>query len=140
VKTLVRAAGAALAIALCSLPAARAAVVHGGEWSATYIAAHNPLFSGGVPYSGEMQLRFNHGIINGTYRGTSVRPDPLQGRIVPVSGTVSQGHITLNIGQAGVQSGGFSVTGTLAESGTISGTATQRGQLYQFLAKVKSSP
>ena len=35
---------------------------------------------------------------------------------------------------------GFSVRGTLTPDGTISGTATQKGRMYAFLAKVKSSP
>ena len=64
-------------------------------WSATYVAAYNPLFGGGVPYSGEMKLTFNHGIIAGTYSATSTRPDPLYGRIINVTGTVQHGNINL---------------------------------------------
>lgn len=90
----------------------------------------------GEPYSGILKLSFNHGIISGTYASDSVRPDPLRGRTIPVSGGVSEGHVTLNFST----SGGFTVRGTLAGDGEISGTATIRGRFYSFLAKVKSSP
>lgn len=123
------------ALAASGAPAL-AAVVHAPTWSATYIAAYNPLFSGGVPYSGEMKLTFNRGIINGTYTATSVKPDPLYGRIVNVTGTVQHGNINLDVGGMS----GFTLRGTLSGDGTISGTATQRGRMYNFLAKVKSSP
>jgi hypothetical protein len=106
------------------------------EWSATYIAAYNPLWNGGVPYSGEMKLKFNHGIISGTYTATSVKPDPMYGRIISVTGTVSHGNINLDIGGMS----GFTVRGTLEKDGTISGTATKKGHQYRFLAKIKSSP
>jgi hypothetical protein len=111
--------------------------MHGLVWQATYVAAYQPTFGPAhVPYSGTLKLNFNHGIVSGTYRSESVRPDPLYGRIIAASGGVSQGHITLTL-QA---PGGFTVRGTIAEDGEISGTATIRGQFYNFLAKVKSSP
>ena len=109
---------------------------HGPVWSATYVAAYNPLFGKAVPYSGDMKLTYNHGIINGTYTATSVRPDRLYGRIVNVTGTVQHGNINLDVGGMS----GFTVRGTLASDGTISGTATQGGTMYSFLAKIKSSP
>lgn len=120
------------------LPAAVLAVaVHGRVWQATYVAAYQPTFGPSkVPYSGILKLKFDHGIISGTYVSQSVRPDPLYGRTVAVSGNVSEGQITLNL-QA---MGGFTVRGTLAGDGEISGTATVRGNFYSFLARVKSSP
>lgn len=126
----------ALALAACCAGNALAVAGHGPVWSATYVAAYNPLFGGGVPYSGEVKLTFNHGIISGTYSATSSRPDPLYGRIVNVTGTVQHGNINLDVGGMS----GFSVRGTLSGDGTISGTATQKGRLYSFLAKVKSTP
>jgi hypothetical protein len=112
-------------------------VVHGRVWQATYIAAYQPTFGAQrVPNSGTLKLKFDHGIVSGTYVSESVRPDPLYGRSISVSGNVSQGQITL-IFQA---PGGFTVRGTLAGDGEISGTATVRGSFYSFLAKVKSSP
>lgn len=130
--------GACLAVALAAVWAspALAVSVNRPVWSATYIAAYNPLFKGGVPYSGELKLSFNRGIISGTYGATSSRPDPLYGRIINVTGTLQHGNINLDVG--GMT--GFTMRGTLHGDGTISGTATQRGHAYNFLAKVKSSP
>ena len=129
-------AGCALVLALAFTAPALAVSVNNPVWSATYVAAYNPLFKGGVPFSGEMKLRFNHGVVNGTYTGTSARPDPLYGRIVNVTGTVQHGNINLDVGGAS----GFRLRGTLHADGAISGTATQRGNRYSFLAKVKSTP
>ena len=126
----------ALALASAAAAAAFAVVGHGPVWSATYVAAYNPLWNGGVPYAGDMKLTFNHGIISGTYSAISTRPDPLYGRIINVTGTVQHGNIYLDIG--GIS--GFTVRGTLSSNGEISGTATQKGHMYRFLAKVKSSP
>lgn len=125
---------AVLAAFCCA--AASAVSVHSPQWSATYIAAYNPLWHGGVPYSGEMKLKFNHGIVSGTYTGTSTRPDPMYGRIVNVTGTVSHGNVYLDVGGMS----GYTVRGTLEGDGTISGTATKSGKQYRFLAKIKSSP
>jgi len=129
----------AFVAALASLApvAARAVVLHGHVWSATYVAAYQPTFGAArVPYSGTMKLKFDHGIVSGTYVAESTRPDPLYGRTIAVSGNVSEGQITLIL-QA---PGGFTVRGTLAGDGEISGTATVKGTFYTFLAKVKSSP
>jgi hypothetical protein len=127
---------AALLSAFVPAPA-RAILGHGPVWQATYVAAYQPTFgTKGVPYSGILKLTFNHGIVSGTYTATSVRPDPLYGRIVPVSGGAQHGHVMLTLSAAG----GFSIRGTLAGDGEISGTATIRGSFYSFLAKVKSSP
>ena len=125
-----------LLVAAQTVPAL-AVTVHGRVWSATYIAAYEPTFGAAKgPYAGTLKLNFNNGIISGTYTAQSVRPDSLYGRIITVSGGVSEGHITLNF-QA---PGGFTVRGTLSNDGEISGTATVKGQFYNFLAKVKSSP
>ncbi|HZY96299.1 MAG TPA: hypothetical protein VFE35_04270 [Candidatus Cybelea sp.] len=125
-----------LAMSAYAIPAV-AVVMHGHVWQATYVAAYQPTFGAQrVPNSGTLKLKFDHGIVSGTYVSESVRPDPLYGRIVAVSGNVSEGRITL-IFQA---SGGFTVRGTIAGDGEISGTATIRGSFYSFLAKVKSSP
>ena len=117
--------------------AARAAVLHGHVWEATYVAAYQPTFGAArVPNSGILKLKVNNGIISGTYVSQSVRPDPLYGRTIGVSGNVSEGQITLVFQTAG----GFTVRGTIAGDGEISGTATINGRFYSFLAKVKSSP
>jgi hypothetical protein len=111
--------------------------MHGRVWQATYVAAYQPTFGAQrVPNSGTLKLKFDHGIVSGTYVSESVRPDSLYGRTIAVSGNVSEGHITL-IFQA---PGGFTVRGTIAGDGEISGTATIKGSFNSFLAKVKSSP
>ncbi len=126
----------ALLAALAYAPAL-AILGHGPVWSATYVAAYQPTFGNqGVPYHGTMKLKFNHGIVSGTYTAESTRPDPLYGRIVQVSGGVKEGHVMLNLSVPG----GFSVNGKIAADGEISGTATVKGHFYTFLAKVKSSP
>jgi hypothetical protein len=126
----------AAVVALQALPAG-AVVMHGHVWEATYVAAYQPTFrTQGYPYSGTMKLKFNNGIVSGTYVAESVRPDPLYGRTINVSGNVSKGNITLLLNAPG----GFTVRGTIAENGEISGTATVKGTFYTFMAKVKSSP
>lgn len=127
--------------ALCAMLAVpfttRAAVLHGRVWEATYVAAYQPTFGAArVPNSGTMKLKFNNGIVSGTYVSESVRPDSLYGRTIAVSGNVSEGHVTLILQTMG----GFTVRGTIAGDGEISGTATINGRFYTFLAKVKSSP
>ncbi len=123
--------------AAVALAGALGVVSHGRVWQATYVAAYQPTFGAArVPNSGTLKLKFDRGIVSGTYVAESVRPDPLYGRTIAVSGNVSEGHITL-VFQA---PGGFTVRGTLAGDGEISGTATIKGSFYSFLAKVKSSP
>ncbi len=134
-----RTAALALLLAAPALPvfAAVSVLVHSPVWSATYVAAYQPQFGRrGVPFTGTMTLRFNHGIISGTYVANSVRPDPLNGRTVLVSGGVSHGQIHL-IFQAPAN---FTVRGTLAEDAEISGTATINRQFFSFVARVKSVP
>lgn len=109
------------------------AVTNGGPTTATsYVAAFAPLFGlSGIPRTGTMRLVIEDGTISGTYTGTSVGPDPLDNRIVAVTGSVSQndGYLQLYIGRA------LSLRGTIREDGSISGTADYRGRLYEFLAK-----
>ena len=114
---------------------AMAIVGHGPVWTATYVAAFQPtLGTPGVPYSGLMKLKFNHGIISGTYESTSVRPDPMYGRIINVTGTASKGTVSLHIASLSMMSGSINTAGTIA------GTASWQGRLWNFMAKVKSSP
>jgi hypothetical protein len=126
--------GIAVAFALSTAPAF-AILGHGPIWTATYVAAFQPQFGHqGVPYSGIMKLKFNHNYISGTYESTSIRPDPMYGRIINVTGTASKGNIILHIASLTM------LNGTINTSGTISGTASWQGRLFEFLAKVKSSP
>ena len=122
---------------LVAMVLALGVVMHGRVWQATYVAAYQSTFGPQhVPYAGTLKLNFNRGIISGTYVSQSVRPDPLYGQTITVSGNVSQGHVTLILQTMG----GFTVRGTLTGNGEISGTATINGSFYNFVAKVKSSP
>ena len=127
-----------IAAALCTVPAVAAVeqIQHPAVWAATYVTAYQPQFgTQGVPYSGLMKLKFNHGTVNGTYDSTSVRPDPYRGRILTVTGTISSdNHVMLRFGS-------FSVpNATIGGNGTIKGTANWQGRLYNFMAKIKSMP
>jgi hypothetical protein len=112
---------------------------HPAVWSATYVAAYQPQFGnpGAVPYSGIMKLDFKNGIISGTYESESVRPDPLSGRIVNVTGTIgTDNHVSLRF-----TASTFTLSnGTIDAHGTIRGTADYQGRLYNFMAKIKSMP
>lgn len=122
-------------LALVTAAPAVAIVGQGPVWSATYVAAFEPALGlRGYPYSGIMKLTFNHGVISGTYDSTSVRPDPMFGRIIPVTGTTSKGSVILHVASLTM------LNGTIDREGTIQGTATWQGRLYNFMAKVKSSP
>ncbi|HXM06828.1 MAG TPA: hypothetical protein VN936_05160 [Candidatus Acidoferrum sp.] len=96
-----------------------------------YVAAFTPAFGlTSLPYAGQMQLTMSDGTVTGTYTGISVRPDPLNGRIIPVTGTVSSdGHVQFYVGNA------MSFTGEVYADGTISGSADYRGQIWDFMAK-----
>jgi hypothetical protein len=119
-----------MAIAGSAIPAL--AVTNSGVQTATpYVAAFAPIFgTSGVPHSGTMRLVVSDGAISGTYTGTSFGPDSLDDRIVSVSGSVNEndGYVQLFIG------GVLSLRGTMANDGRISGTATYRGRLYEFVA------
>jgi hypothetical protein len=83
-----------------------------------------------------MKLKFNHGIVSGSYDSHSVRPDPLRGRIVNVTGTISGEHVSLRFATSS-----FTLpNGTIDGHGTIKGTANYQGHLYNFMAKIKSTP
>jgi hypothetical protein len=104
---------------------------HGPVWNADYVAAYQPQFGNtqAAPYTGDLKLSFNHGIITGTYSSISARPDPYYGRIIQVTGGVKGSGINLRIGSISLP------VGTIEKDGTIKGTANWNGKLYNFLAK-----
>jgi hypothetical protein len=131
-----KALAAAFALLAGSATPAVAATTQSGETATSYVAAFAPVLGiYGVLHSGEMLLSVHDGTIEGTYTGTSVAPDPLDDRIVPVTGSISpdDGHVQLFIG------GALSLQGTMAEDGTITGTATYRGRLYAFEARPRTT-
>ncbi|MBV9718100.1 MAG: hypothetical protein JOZ77_02190 [Candidatus Eremiobacteraeota bacterium] len=124
---------AAALVVLAGAPGRALAVTNSnGEPVTPYVAAFAPVFGlQGVPHTGTMQLVVENGTITGTYTGTSVAPDNLNDRIVPVIGTLSpnDGYVQLNIG------GTFSLRGTMDGTGAITGTASYDGGLYEFAAQ-----
>jgi len=127
-----RALAAGVLLASVSIAPALAVTNTGGHAAAPYVAAFAPVFGvNGFPHTGVMDIAVHDGEISGTYSGTSVGPDYLNDRIVPVSGTISpnDGYVQLFIG------GALTLRGTMANDGTISGTATYRGRLYEFVAQ-----
>jgi hypothetical protein len=127
-----RALAAGVLLATASFAPALAVTNTGGQAATPYVAAFAPVFGiNGFPHTGVMEISINDGAISGTYSGTSVGPDYLNDRIVPVSGTISpsDGYVQLFIG------GALTLRGSMANDGTISGTATYRGRLYEFVAQ-----
>ena len=119
--------------AVSSLPALAVTNTNAVTSSTPYVAAFAPAFGGGaVPFSGTMRLAIApDGSISGSYTGTSVRPDPLDNRITPISGAIdtSDGQMQFDVGNA------LSFVGTMNSDGSISGTAQYGGGLYAFVAK-----
>lgn len=100
-----------------TLTAAHAAATHPLHFVVN-IMPHN---SKSVPWTGDMTLKINpEGIINGTYRSTSTRPDPFHGKIITVTGGLTGGkNIHLEFGAKGY----FPVKGEYHTGQGIVGTA-----------------
>ncbi len=124
-------AGALFAGSSLAVPAL--AVTNAGDTTfAPYVAAFSPEFGRlAVPYVGTMKLLIQNGSVQGTYTGISARPDRLNNRISAVTGSINDndGYVQLDIGNA------LTFRGTMAADGTISGTASYNGGLYDFMAK-----
>jgi hypothetical protein len=112
-----------LAILLCGI--STKGVVH----NVPYVIGFRPLNSDEQPYVGQMSLTFNNGIVSGKYTDISIRPgSPLANQInIPVSGGVSDDHVTLIIRQ-------ITFRGSLKDE-WMSGSATIRGRIYVFEAE-----
>jgi len=124
----------AVLAALVAAPGIAAAVTTNAPQTLTMLAAMRPSNGMGVPYSGTLHLKITpDGIIQGTYRSDSIRPDPTSGKIITVTGGLSGNQIHLSFGM----SGGLRVQGTLA-NGEIFGQAFgKRNTIYDFAAVVK---
>jgi hypothetical protein len=91
----------------------------------------NRLNSMNPPYTGALVFRLNSsGVLNGLYEADSIRPDPLYGRQVPVTGTISGNHIRLQIGN-GVNA--FTINGSV-NGERITGSAMMRNGVWTFKA------
>jgi hypothetical protein len=108
-----------------------------GNVTATYVAGFEPQFGrSGVPFTGDMQLTFNHGIVSGWYTDTSIRPDsPFRNRFrESVSGGVNGNgniHFTISVRNP------MSFNGTIDQYGSISGSSRQNGRIFAFQAIVR---
>src|SRR5271166_6024767 len=81
-------------------------------------------FGGGIAWTGDLKFSVNaDGIVNGTYRSNSVRPDPFYGKIV--TGT----NIRLSFGIVP----NISVRGTVANN-AITGATQYNGGTLEFVA------
>jgi hypothetical protein len=84
----------------------------------------------GTPWTGDMTIKDNaEGIINGTYRSTSIRPDPFYGKIVTVIGAINGKSIRLSFGIVP----NVTVRGELVKGG-IQGTTAYNGGTLEFVA------
>lgn len=129
----------ALALALFSISivlprAASAAVVTGQTRVLHYHCGLVELNSRRIPYTGKLELQVHpDGIVGGSYRSDSVRPDPFYGQIESVIGGVTGNSIHFSIGARGV----ISVKGEFKgpHNDEIVGTAQINGKLYEFYAR-----
>src|SRR5271165_753302 len=81
-------------------------------------------------WTGDLKFSVNaDGIVNGTYRSNSVRPDPFYGKIVTVTGGVTGTNIRLSFGIVP----NISVRGTVANN-AITGATQYNGGTLEFVA------
>ena len=92
--------------------------------------------AGGRPYSGDAEAQVQSRHRQRHVRLRSVRPDPLYGRTIDVSGNVSEGHITLDL----PGDGRFHRARHARRQRRDLRNRDHQGHFYSFLAKVKSSP
>ncbi len=84
-----------------------------------------------APYTGALVFKLHeNGILTGEYESDSIRPDPLYGQRIPVTGTISGTHIRLQIG-TGVHA--IAINGTVNEQ-NISGSVMRRDGVWTFKA------
>jgi hypothetical protein len=117
-------------LALAALALTLAINAQSVERNVPFVAGFTPLNSNQHPFSGNMTLNFNRGIITGSYTDTSSRPGgPLNNRrnVAITGGVDGEGHIHLQIGP-------MAVRGTLSGQ-FISGTATVSGRRFTFRAR-----
>lgn len=107
----------------------RAVSVNGVAKDVPYVIGYHRLGALNQPFLGEMRLNFNDGVISGRYTDISIRPNSpfANRRNVVVSGGITNGALTLNIG-------GAMFHGSIRE-GWMTGSATIRGTVYVFEAE-----
>lgn len=107
---------------------------HPSPPAALYHCTWTKRFGGGIGWTGDLTIRVNEeGIINGTYRSTSIKPDPFYGKIVTVTGGRTGKNIRLTFGIVP----SVTVRGD-DEGGNITGSATIGSTTYNFVANAAS--
>ncbi|HEV2909581.1 MAG TPA: hypothetical protein VGX02_09930 [Candidatus Eremiobacteraceae bacterium] len=98
-----------------------------------YQVEMNRQFSSGPPFTGALVFTVNaEGILNGIYESDSIRPDPLYGRRVTVTGTISKDNrIQLQIGVGSVA---LTVRGTINAHHISASAANASLGILQFNA------
>jgi hypothetical protein len=122
--------------AVAWLPAG--AVTQSGPRTVSYVVGYqHAIRPPGVPFTGEMRLTFNNGIVSGRYTDTSIRPGgPLANvRNAAVQGGVDEDHGRIHFTIATR----FRVSGTF-EHGIIDGNANVRNVIYNFHARPTTPP
>ena len=119
----------ASALILAFPSTAGAVAVQGVVHNVPYVIGFRPMHSNTQPYLGQMSLNFNNGVISGRYTDVSIKPcSPFANAVnIPVSGGVSEDHLTLIIRQV-------TFRGTL-KGEWMSGSATIRGGIFVFEAE-----
>jgi hypothetical protein len=88
-----------------------------------------------APWTGNMTITVNaEGIINGKYKSTSIKPDPLYGRIITVTGGLTGKDIRLSFGVVP----SLTVRGEVMSNG-IQGTSSYNGGTLVFACAVAKS-
>jgi hypothetical protein len=91
-----------------------------GSQPLNFLVNIKPHNSNQQPWTGDLTIKINpEGIITGTYRSTSTRPDPFRGNIINVTGGLSGKNINLEFGTKGY----FPVKGEYEAGAGIVGTA-----------------
>jgi hypothetical protein len=86
-----------------------------------------------APFTGALVIRLSpQGIISGVYASDSIRPDPLFGHQVPVTGSISSGNqIRLQIGVGSVA---LTVRGNITQYGIAASAANASFGILDFAA------
>ena len=83
------------------------------------------------PWTANLTLKVNaEGIVSGTYRSTSIKPDPFYGKIIQVRGGLTGENIHFSF----VNEGNVRFSGKLDAAGIV-GTAFFKNSMMNFVAK-----
>jgi len=99
--------------------------------NAHYRCGITPRIGGGVPWTGNLTLSISaDGIVNGSYRSASIRPDPFHGKTMVVTGGSTGNSIHFAFGMSGRPSVQAHFHGR-----DIVGTMFSSTRMYDFVAQ-----